>query len=198
MNRTARRTAVHLSLLVGLVATAGTTSPASAADHADERAATSSYVFAPGRVGPATAGMSRRAALRTGLFVADLRAEPCPVQPLAWKGKKRRGQLFVDTTRSGRIVEMYALRGRFTTTRGVGIGSTYRAVRHAYGARLGAPRPTANGVVAVDVRRGSGAGTRWLTFGFPETTGATLVASDRVANLTVRRGTRPQLVSDGC
>ncbi|MFY0408055.1 hypothetical protein [Solicola sp. PLA-1-18] len=196
MKRALRHLLVHLTLLIGLVAGAGlAAAPAGAAEHAPT---TDRYVFAPGKVGKAVAGMSKRSALRTGLFRSNFDDGLCPVHPLAWKGAKRRGQLFVETTRSGRIVEMSALRGHYRTTRGVGIGSTYDAVKAAYGARLRAPRATANGVIAVDVRTRSGARTRWLTFGFADNEGPTLVGTSPVLNLTVKRGSKPQLVTDGC
>ncbi|QCW50982.2 hypothetical protein FE634_12310 [Nocardioides dongxiaopingii] len=156
-------------------------------------------VIKPGQVGQAVAGMTVAEALATGEFDADVPAPPCDPIRLRPKGVWRH-QYAVLVNQQDRIAEIAVFGTRPRTVQGLGVGSTNREVKQAYGPRLSAPIEVGFGQWGRFVRRGTGAERRWIGFLFGEAFVADrpLRGRDEVTLVGVRTRFKPGLVLDGC
>ena len=157
-------------------------------------ASPSDLVLAPGRVGDVFVGMSKDAAMATGLFNADTppAVDGCPVLPLTWK-KAYADILDVQTLGNGEIASI-GVRGKLIRTKdGLGIGSTYAEVRAAIEDRTPVEAGyDQSGLFEYDAEAGG-----WIGYLFnPPVT--ELKDSDPVTFVEVTKGAQPGLMRDGC
>jgi hypothetical protein len=150
--------------------------------------------LAPGAVGPVRAGMSKAEALKTGYFVAEVKApaEGCPMLPLAWTDEYVHGY-DVLTRPDGSIASLGVRGPGVSTADGLEVGSTLEEVQATYpDAKLVAAGYDQSGILVQD------AATRgWIGFLFDHPV-AEAIGSDRVSFIEITRGTKPSLMRDGC
>ena len=196
--------ALAFAVAVGPVALLanGSTAGASSAPSGPESQASGSQasdsqrrlVVAPGRIGPAKAGMTVRRAMRTGMFRRNVPNPPCGRIKLQPKGKLKR---HMDTVVvRGRLVEMGVFTKRLRTRQKTGVGTQLRRLRKVYGKRLSRPRKAGYGQWAVYVDRkrrhiGFLLGNAYVADGKPG-------PRRKVTFMAVNRGKRPNLMRDGC
>lgn len=148
----------------------------------------------PGAVGPVKAGMSKKDALATGYFVADVPApaDGCPVRPLSWKDEYV-NTYDVKTLGNGEISSIGIFGDGVLTDHGVGVGSTYDEVSAAY------PDETLveAGYIQAGLRVYDREDGGWVGFLF-DTTPAKIKGSDKVTFMEVTQGGEPSLMRDGC
>ncbi|UYM05594.1 hypothetical protein [Solicola gregarius] len=164
-------------------------SGASATSDAERR-----LVVAPGRIGPAKAGMTVRRAMRTGMFRRNVPNPPCGRIKLQPKGELKRHMDAVVVRH--RLVEMGVFTKRLRTRQGTGVGTRLRRLRNVYGKRLSRPREAGYGqwAVFVDRRRrhiGFLLGRAYVADGSPG-------PRHKVTFMAVTKGKRPNLMRDGC
>ena len=150
-------------------------------------------VVEPGRVGPAVAGMSKDAAVATGMFDADVPApvEGCEPYALVWK-KEYKG-LDVLTRDDGSIAAIGSFKDGPRTAKGIGFGSTFGEVQKAY--------PDLSPVVDAGFGQ-AGAfiveGDAYIGLLFGEATKSTITTKSRVTFMEVTNGSKPDLMRSGC
>ena len=150
-------------------------------------------VVEPGAIGPARPGMSKAAALKTGLFNADVPppVEGCDPFPLQWK-KKYKG-VDVLTRDDGSIASLGAFEGGPKTSKGIGYGSTLAQVTKAY--------PNLSPVVDAAFGQ-AGAfefqGDKYIGFLFGEDTVSSIKQSSKVTFMEVTVGDKPEMMRSGC
>lgn len=148
----------------------------------------------PGKVGEASAGMSKSDALGTGMFDADVTAEAegCPVVGLAWKRQYSRA-LDVQTLGNGQIVSIGVHESGPTTESGLGVGSTFAQVTAVVEEKTAETAGyLQSGLYTFDPEEGG-----WIGFLFAEKV-SDLKASSPVIFMEVTRGAKPDLMRDGC
>ncbi len=170
------------------------TAKATTANPTVKPASPSTLVIAPGRVGAARVGMSKQAALATGLFNADTPppVEGCPVLPLTWK-KAYADMLDVTTLGNGEIASI-GVRGKLPRTKsGLGVGSTYAQVRAAIEDKTPVEAGySQSGLYEYDPQAGG-----WIGYLFNPPVDQ-LKASTPVTFIEVTKGEQPGLMRDGC
>ena len=170
------------------------TAKATTAKPAVKPASPSDLVIAPGRVGAARVGMSKQAALATGLFDADTPppVEGCAVLPLTWK-KPYFDMLDVMTLGNGEIASI-GVRGKLIRTKsGLGVGSTYAQVRAAIEDKTPVEAGySQSGLYEYDPQAGG-----WIGYLFNPPVDE-LKASTPVSFIEVTKGEQPGLMRDGC
>ncbi len=156
-------------------------------------------VIKPGQVGQARTGMTHAQAMATGELNEDVANPPCEPIRLQPKGPWKR-QYVVLVDGRDRIAEIAVFGTRPRTVHGLGVGSTNREVRQAYGARLSPPREVGFGQWGRFVSRGTGADRRWIGFLFGDqmVDDGPLRPRDEVTLVGVRSRVRPSLILDGC
>jgi hypothetical protein len=149
-------------------------------------------VVTPGAVGPARAGMTKAAALKTGLFNADVPppVEGCPPFPLQWK-KKYKG---VDViTNNDRIHSIGVFKGGPKTSKGIGYGSTLDDLTKAY--------PNLSPIVDAGFNQAGAyefTDTEFIGFLFGDATFSSIKGSSKITFIEVTVGDKPDLIRDGC
>lgn len=189
--KTSRRTrvgAVALAVAVGPVALAGGAGATTDSDRgAPSRDAGKNLVVRPGSVGKAKAGMTINHAMRTGLFK---RHSACgPLQP---KGKLKRQ--FGTYVKRGRLIGLKVIGRNIRTPQNLGLGTSLRELRGAYGSRLSKPRKFRSGTWGVVLRNKK----RYLTFLLGTRTGAHPKPFHKVTYMEVSRGRVLNLNPEGC
>jgi hypothetical protein len=170
-----------------VVTTATTAPPATKAPTAGP------LVVAPGRVGAAQVGMSKSQAAATGLFDTDVDfgADDCRgVQPLQWK--KAFGSVDVLTDDSGAITSMGVTQGGPETAKGIGVGSSLGEVMAAY--------PDLSPVAEAGFDQAGAylsSNNLWLGFLF-DVKAIGITDESKVTFMEVTRGSKPDLIRDGC
>lgn len=168
--------------------------PTATASATPTPASPSDLVITPGAVGEVRVGMSKQAALATGMFTADQppAVDGCPVLPLTWN-KPYAELLDVQTLGNGEIASI-GVRGKLIRTEGgLGIGSTYAEVRAAVEdkepVKAGYEQ---SGLFEYDPQTGG-----WIGYLFDPPVGE-LDDSDPVTFVEVTKGVQPGLMRDGC
>jgi hypothetical protein len=157
-------------------------------------AASPKLVLAPGAVGPVKVGMSKADALKTGYFVADLKApvEGCPAPPLGWKDEYT-DTYDVQTLGNGEITSIGVRGEGVKTADGIGVGSTLDEVRAQYPDEEVAEAGYGQTGLRYFDRQDGG----WIGFLFnaapDDVTGA-----DPVTFVEITKGAEPSLMRDGC
>jgi hypothetical protein len=171
--------------------TAATT--ATTAQPATKTPAAGPLVVAPGRVGAAQVGMSKSQAAATGLFNTDVDfgADDCRgVQPLQWK--KAFGSVDVLTDDSGSITSMGVTQGGPETAKGIGVGSSLGEVMAAY--------PDLSSISEAGFDQAGAylsSNSLWLGFLF-DVKAIGITDESKVTFMEVTRGSKPDLIRDGC
>ncbi|MEO6604581.1 MAG: hypothetical protein ABIN55_03095 [Aeromicrobium sp.] len=172
-------------------ATVDATTPAA---EPDPEPAGAPLIVAPGRVGAAKVGMSKSQAAATGLFNTDVDhgADDCRgVSPLEWK-KSVSTALDVLLTDSGSIASIGISSGGPKTAEGIGVGSTFAQVRDTYADLT--PIEEAGFDQSGDYIV---VGDLYLGFLYNETA-QDATDSSKVAFMEVTKGSKPELIRDGC
>ena len=150
--------------------------------------------IAPGRIGTVKVGMTKAEAAATGYFDTDVEvgADVCEhVEPLKWK-KFYEDQVDVITTEAGSIVSM-GVRKDLKTDNGITIGSTLGEVNDAYGDSISPAQEAGYDQAGVFVTDGD----KWLGFLVDETWND-VTPSSKVTFIEVTKGSKPDLMRDGC
>lgn len=158
-----------------------------------EPAAADVDVLAPGAAGPVQVGMSKDAALATGLMDADVSGgDGCPDLALAWKPNLRE-TFDVQTLGNGEIASI-GVRGKEPRTAdGLGVGSTADDVRDV----VDEDAPLAVGFGQAGLFEFDGQTGRWIGYLF-DASPARLRGSDVVTFVELTKGVQPALVRSGC
>ena len=191
----------------GVLANALTTNtPAAAAD--DDKATISptttptkaapatlkDMVIAPGRIGDVRVGMTKKQAVATGLFDANTPAlvDGCPVEPLTWK--KAYGDLIDVRTLGNGEISSIGIRDKAPRTKdGLGVGSTYGAVRAA----IEDGKPVEAGYSQSGLYEYGPQTGGWVGYLFDATVDQ-LKDSDPVTFVEITKNAQPGLMRDGC
>ena len=146
-----------------------------------------------GSLGPAKVGMTKSQALATGVFDTNNTAptEGCPPPPLQWK--KAYAGVDVLTDKNGTITSLGVTAPGATTKAGVGVGSTLEGLRDIYGGQASSPAKAGYGQSGVFVHQGSG----WIGFLF-NASASKVNGADLVKFIEVSKGSKPDLIRDGC
>lgn len=174
-------------------ATSGSPMPSSSPSAAPTVVAPADLVVEPGAIGPATPGMSKADAVKTGLFDADVPppVEGCDPFPLQWK--KGYEGLDVVTGDDGSIFSLGVFEGGPRTSEDVGHGSTLAEVTEAY--------PNLSPVVDAGFGQ-AGAfeldGDTFIGFLFGGVTASSIEQSSTVTLMEVTVGEKPDLMRSGC
>lgn len=172
-------------------ATTATPSPTTATTTAP---ALADLTVAPGAIGPAQAGMTKDAAMATGLFNADVEVggEECGrTEPLGWKSEFA-SSLDVLTSKKGIIVSLGVRDDQPRTAEGLGVGSTLRQVSRVY--RDAELTEAGYNQAAVFVNENG----RWLAFLFGNDDIDSINPKSTVTLVEVTSGTKPDVMRDGC
>ncbi len=152
------------------------------------------FVVAPGAVGPARVGMTKAEAVATGFFEADVppTTDGCQRQPLAWKPPYAE-QVDVQTVGNGEIVSL-GVRGRGPRTAdGLGVGSTFAQVR----AVADDPVPVEAGFEQAALFELDDYTGQWIGYLFAVSPDE-VSDDDEVVFVEVTKGAQPSLVRSGC
>lgn len=150
--------------------------------------------IAPGRIGAAKVGMTKTEAAATGYFDTDVEVggDVCNrIEPLQWKDLYK-GQVDVLTDDAGSIVSMGVWK-TLKTDKGIGIGNTLGEVNDAYGDNVSPAQEAGYGQSGVYVTDGD----KWLGFLVNETWND-VTPSSKVTFIEVTKGSKPDLIRDGC
>jgi hypothetical protein len=146
----------------------------------------------PGGFGPVKTGETLQAALDTGLIERDKRRETiCEGASWKWKGRLASSADIVVT--DDRVVSLGLSKNVIKAANGNTVGSSYGAVKKAYGEELSEPSKNDGGQVGVFVSKGDD----WIGFLF-DTTPEKLADATKVVFIEVSHGNRPGLYRDGC
>jgi hypothetical protein len=196
------RASVAVLVLLLTAACGGSDEPAakptkSPSPAASETAADAPLVAAPGRIGPALAGMTVDEANATGLFEPreTPKDDPCEgaYGPIQWKAPNTEDLLVgVDLKGAGKnTIVVMGIRDSVKTAEGVGVGSTLADVKDAY------PDVKVKDSVALGSTIYRKDGDAWLGLAFNETP-EEIKASSKVVFMEVTKGFKPDVYLDGC
>jgi len=159
-----------------------------------ELPAPADFVLAPGSVGKVLAGMSKKDALATGLFNANIPApaEGCPAPPLEWK-KEYTGIFDVMTLGNGEIASLGVWAKGPQTKDGLGVGSTYGQLLDA----IPDATPVEAGYGQAGVFEYNYTDGGWIGYLF-DTTVDSIASGDKVTFIEITKRAQPGLMRDGC
>jgi hypothetical protein len=169
-------------------------SPAPSQPAGETPKASSDLVIGFGSLGPAKVDMSTDEAVATGLFEADAPApvDGCPSPPLIWKAPFKK-DVDVITNGSGKVVAFGVFGAGPKTSAGIGIGSTLADLKAAYGDDLTEPAEAGYGQSGAYLEKDGS----WIGF-LLNPAPASLTDTSDITFIEVSKGSKPDLMRDGC
>lgn len=143
--------------------------------------------IAPGRVGPAKVGMTKREALDTGLFSRQKYdpADRCKASALKWKKQFRGVEVRTDT--AGTIRSLSVVGPGPKTQYGIQVGSDLADVRGSYASALSGPKKIGRILSVGFVQKDEA----WIGFLFDDDPEDEVL--DPIILIEVTKGSKPQL-----
>lgn len=144
----------------------------------------------PGAFSPVRVGHPVSEYIRTGYLTPDP-SPPCEGKAWLWSDRVS-GDLAISATQSGTVTALGTSKSSLRTAEGVHVGSTYRALKAAYGSRLSAVSADDYGGAWVNVRHGKD----WIAFSVGKMGAVT--GANRVTSIQVGAGRVLYRFLDAC